>query len=690
MISLIFVTSLASLAESGILVVHVKDVQEHPIAGLQIGVKGDGGSATTGDDGKARIQLAKQTKENDWVSLQILHSPPGKDFMMVSPWDYGMFVPSFDNESKNVVEIVAVQRGDRLALVSGTLVKSLAAQINKANAPKTADIQAPPQDPRANLAAVAKQYGLTPAEVDHAIRDWGAKVTDPYEAGLAALYERNYSKASAHLADSLQQREKELAEAPERVADAACFLGASQFAEGKYKDSVTAYRRCLQLRPNEGSISNNLALSLDQAGYYGEAESIYRELLTTNEQMFGTNSPAVSAVLTNLGALLQEQGNYRAAEDLYSRALAIDRNTHDELGEAVDLDSLGGALKDAGDYSAAEPFLRQALKVREHLLGPDDPAVATTLNNLAELLRLSGKFEAAEPLYRRALSINEATFGMEHPWVARNMSNLGILLEETGRPDAAEPLYRQALEIRQKTLGPDHPDVATSLNCLGALLQAEGKLAEAEVILRQALTIQERALGPKNQRVAAILSNLCVLLKTRQDYATAEPICRQALDSNEAALGPDHSEVAKSLNNLALLLQARGDIAGAEPLFRKALAIDEKALGPEHLEVGLLSRNLATLLISRGNLADAEPLYRKALVIEEKTLGHDNADVAMILYHLSWVLVERGSYSEAKPLCWRALAIKENEPTPNHPLIEQIRNNCNFLDQVTAPKMPER
>jgi|HubBroStandDraft_6_1064221.scaffolds.fasta_scaffold187701_2 hypothetical protein len=77
--TLLCTTSLATLAETGFLVVHVKDVQERPIANLQIGVKGDGGFDTTGDDGKARIKLAQQTKENDWVPLQILQSPLGKD-----------------------------------------------------------------------------------------------------------------------------------------------------------------------------------------------------------------------------------------------------------------------------------------------------------------------------------------------------------------------------------------------------------------------------------------------------------------------------------------------------------------------------------------------------------------------------------------------------------------------------------
>src|SRR5260221_11741389 len=66
-------------AESGILVVNVQDVHGHPVRGVEIGAEGDGGSAVTDDHGKARIRLAAQNKQKDWVSLQILKSPPGKN-----------------------------------------------------------------------------------------------------------------------------------------------------------------------------------------------------------------------------------------------------------------------------------------------------------------------------------------------------------------------------------------------------------------------------------------------------------------------------------------------------------------------------------------------------------------------------------------------------------------------------------
>ena len=62
---------------------------------------------------------------------------------MLSPWEYGAFVPPFANESKNFLEIVVVRRGDREALANSTFLKALAQQINKANSPKSADKQAP-------------------------------------------------------------------------------------------------------------------------------------------------------------------------------------------------------------------------------------------------------------------------------------------------------------------------------------------------------------------------------------------------------------------------------------------------------------------------------------------------------------------------------------------------------------------
>src|SRR5260370_12634804 len=103
---------------------------------------------------------------------------------MVSPWDYRAVIPSFENESENFLEVVVVQRGDRAALESGTVLAAATAQINKANAPKTANKQAPQEDPRANLTTVTKTNGQAPDNFDQAIRKSDGNSTDSYQLVL--------------------------------------------------------------------------------------------------------------------------------------------------------------------------------------------------------------------------------------------------------------------------------------------------------------------------------------------------------------------------------------------------------------------------------------------------------------------------------------------------------------------------
>ncbi|HEY5174201.1 MAG TPA: tetratricopeptide repeat protein [Terriglobales bacterium] len=542
-------------SETGKLLVLVQDLQKQPVKGVQIGIEGAGGTGTTGDDGKALLPLTKDTNENDWVSLQILHSPPGKDLVMVSPYDNHTLVPPFKNKAENFVRVVVMQRGDLAALQNRTVLKAFAEKINKANAPKSVGKQAA-EDPKANLDAVAKQFGLTSDELDKAIRAWGTKTTDPYDVGLAALYARNYAAAASSLKHSLKQREEKFATAQKDVADAAFFLGSSLYEKGKYREAAATYQRCLQIRPDDAMVLNNTALSLEDAGDYAGAEPLYRRALALNEKALGPDHTDVATNLNNLADLLREKGDYAGAEPLYRRALAI----------------------------------------TEKVLGPNNPHVATVLNNLGLLLEVKVDYKGAEPLSRRALTINEKALGPNHPNVAGDLNNLAALLYAKGDYAAAEPLYRRSLAIAEEALGPDHPHVATALDNLGALLAAKGDYAAAEPLLRRALAIDKRALGSNHPHVAKHLGNLGWLLATKGDYAEAEPLLRRALAIDEKALGPDHPDVARELNNLASVLYAKGDYAAAETLLRRALAIDEKALGPDHPTTRQIKLNLDDLL----------------------------------------------------------------------------------------------
>jgi tetratricopeptide (TPR) repeat protein len=542
-------------AERGYLVIQVADIHNQPVAGIELATKGSSESGTTDRFGRTRIKLDSQIKVNDWVAMQIVRSPQGKDLVLISPWDAYAQVPPFDNETVNFLPLVVATRGDRALLENGKAVIAMAAQINKANSPKSKDVD-PQQQRKEALQTIAKAFGLAPDDVDIAIRAWGERTSDPYEKGLTALYERNYPLASRELSQSLEMREKELAKVQAATADAAFFLGQSKFEEGKYRESVTAYLRALDLRPDDPPILNNLGLSLKEAGDYKRAETLCRRALEIDEKIHGLDDPSVGR----------------------------------------DLDCLAEVLREKGDYKEAEPLMRRALAIDEKALGPDHPDVGRDLNDLADLLGVMGDYADTDALFQRAVKIHKKAFGSDHPDLGTDLNNRAALLYNKGDYSAAEPLYRQALAIHEKMLGEVHPLVATDMSNLAVLLKHKGEYAAAELLYRGALAIDENALEPNHPHVSRDLNNLAALLFIKKDYAAAEPLYRRALSIEEKALGPDHPDVAIQLANLANLLAAEGNYAGAEPLYRRALAIHERALGPDHPITRKIRENLASVL----------------------------------------------------------------------------------------------
>jgi len=326
--ALFLVCAAPLLAEQGILVLHIGDLRGYPIAGVRLRA-GAGSSISspreTADTfGAARIRLAANTKAGDVVMLEIVGVPKDKDLVIISPWNKWALVPPFEEEPKNFVPVVLVERGDRACLESTTCIRAAAAQINRSNAPKAAGEGNGDEQRKEALTAIAKIFGLKPEEIDRAVRAWGEKTEDPYDKGLAALYQKNYPDASRDLGISLENRKRVEAKAQSDVTDAASFLGQSLYEQGKYRQSAEALEQAASRRPDDSRILNNLGLSWASAADYARAEPLYRKALAIDEKVWGPDNPHIATTLHNLAELLQDKGDAAQAESLYRRALAID------------------------------------------------------------------------------------------------------------------------------------------------------------------------------------------------------------------------------------------------------------------------------------------------------------------------------------------------------------------------------
>jgi tetratricopeptide (TPR) repeat protein len=322
------------------------------------------------------------------------------------------------------------------------------------------------------------------------------------------------------------------------------------------------------------------------------------------------------------------------------------------------LNQAGYYLNERGRYADAEHLYQRALAIREKVLGPEHPDVATSLNNLAMLYKNQGRYAKAEPLYQRALAIREKALGPEHPDVAASLRGLALLYRDQGQYAKAEPLYERALKIWKEALGPEHPDVALGLNGLAGLYKDLGQYAKAEPLYHRALAIREKALGPEHPFLAITLNGLAGLYVRQGQYAKAEALYERALAIHERALGPEHSFVATSLTGLAWLYMHQGRYENARSLYEQGLRIWEKAWGPEHPWVASCLNGLAGLYRDQGRYAEAEPLYARAIAIQEKALDPEDPDVAMSLENYALCLRAMDRSQKAETLEERAKAIR--------------------------------
>ncbi|CAN0522243.1 unnamed protein product, partial [Scytosiphon promiscuus] len=75
-----------------------------------------------------------------------------------------------------------------------------------------------------------------------------------------------------------------------------------------------------------------------------------------------------------------------------------------------------------------------------------------------------GKYTEAEPLYARSQAIKEKVLGPEHPSVATTLNDRAVLLESQGRREEVEPRNERYLAFVEKVYGVDHPEDAADLN----------------------------------------------------------------------------------------------------------------------------------------------------------------------------------------------------------------------------------
>jgi len=275
-----------------------------------------------------------------------------------------------------------------------------------------------------------------------------------------------------------------IAEIREQFLDPYSFLRAGMANEhtGDHKGAERAYRRGLEIAPDDAELRNALGWTLFQDGRSAEAVAEYKRALAVD--------PNHAKSHNNLALALVELGQLEEAAGHFEKSLEIEPR-------AEIYSDLGFTMARLGKSEEARANYQKALAL--------DPNCASAHFNLAVAFVQAGKFGEAESHYRQALAGKPT---------AETHNGLGYVLAQQGRADEALAEFRKAIEV--------NPNLTPAYNNLADALAKQGKLEEAEQYYRRSLA--EKPSAAVYNALGVVLRRLGKMDEAADQFAKAKAL----------------------------------------------------------------------------------------------------------------------------------------------------------------------
>jgi tetratricopeptide (TPR) repeat protein len=240
-------------------------------------------------------------------------------------------------------------------------------------------------------------------------------------------------------------------------------------------------------------------------------------------------------------------GSFRVAKELFGRSVdvadASPANAEDrELLRARFLDNYASICCETGDYARAVPPREQALRIREEVLGPDDPLTIKVVGNLAGLLSDVGRPADALPLALRAWERRQHAPPVDRAWGALDLA--GILVA-VGKSEDALEFADEAVAIFAGPEAGSRGNLAWALELRAEILLAHARLEDADRDAHQALQIRQ-TVGEAHVDVARAWLACALVGKARNEPARAYTEAQKVLELTATHLDDLHPNRTRS------------------------------------------------------------------------------------------------------------------------------------------------
>jgi len=404
------------------------------------------------------------------------------------------------------------------------------------------------------------------------------------------------------------------------------------------------------------------SVGLSQLGIYDETLPFAQRAAEICTELYGPNHRLTLQRRSNVGLLLERMGEGDASKTVYREVLSAQE---DHLGPkdpdvAATLNNLAASFSREALYHEALPLYRRALSVREQVweeTGPDDPArrenayeAAEGHANMGALLMDLGRPRQALPHLENALNVLGSEFGENHERNAGWLVLRGAALRALGSdPEAAESI-RRALDIY------DSVGMGATVNAAGAIANLGAFLAE----LAEEDGVYEEQRAPLREMAGGWLQG--ALTGSAQNYGDEHPLT-----------GGLHGELGR-------VRDAQGATQDALRHWERAEACRQRNLQGADVEAAAATDDAAGWLMHWGLYEEAQVYLERVVVVREDVLGHRNFDTSTSLFKLGILFQRRRLDAQARSYLEPALAVRERVCGPNHPAAEIVRENLSLLN----------
>jgi len=278
-------------------------------------------------------------------------------------------------------------------------------------------------------------------------------------------------------------------------------LGKAAYAQEKWDEAVSHYKKAIQLRKGDYDIAEvNLSLAYSKKKDFNQALKILDRLIHRN--------PLNATAHVNRGLILMKTKNNVGAKQSFLKAIEVKSNN------SVAYFNLGKLSSDLGDKEESKKHYLKALEI--------EPTNYKAAINLGILYSNEKNPQAAAQMYKRAISSS--------PNSARAYFNLAVAEKDQGHSKEAVDAYRKALEI-----DPDYSEARTNLI---SLLSQTGEIDSAVSLLQDELDRD-----PSN---ISLRYKLVLLYKRKNDLQKARIELQRII-----ALDPHYKNASALLSGLS-------------------------------------------------------------------------------------------------------------------------------------------